>query len=189
MRLDKTVTAALMAMALGGALGTVVMAEPAQAAERPNISAADKKFLDDTFSINQGEIMLGRLAEKRGTARPVREFARRMITDHTKALDASRRVASTVHSRLPDAVDVPTKALYDDLSRRSGREFDTAYLDAMVSGHEEAVRKFEIAANSGQNAAIKDYARTQLPTIKEHLNLARSAQREVQTGVAEPQEP
>jgi putative membrane protein len=190
MRLDKTATAALVAMALGGAMATVEIAEPAQAAaERSNISAADRKFLADTFNINQGEIMLGRLAEKRATARPVRAFARRMITDHTKALDASRRVASTVHAKLPDAVDVPTKAVYDDLSRRSGRDFDTAYLDAMVSGHEEAIRKFEQEVNSGQNAAIKDYARTQLPTLKEHLDHARNAQQEVQTGVAEPQKP
>ncbi len=190
MRLDKTAMAALVTIALGGSVGSVVMEEPAHAAaEKPGISAADKKFLDDTYSINQGEIVLGRLAEQRGTSRPVKDFGHRMVTEHTKALDASKRVASTVHSSLPKSVDAPTQAMYDDLSKKSGRDFDTAYLDAMVSGHEEAVRKFEEEEKSGQNAAIKGYARDQLPTIREHLSLARHARQEVQTGVAEPQKP
>jgi putative membrane protein len=190
MRIDKTAMAALVTIALGGSVGTVVMDEPAHAAaEKPNISAADKKFLDDTYSINQGEIMLGRLAEQRGATRPVKALGHRMVSDHTKALDASKHVASAVHSTLPKAVDAPTQAMYDDLSKKTGRDFDTAYLDAMVTGHDEAVRKFEEEETSGQNTAIKGYAREQLPTIREHLSLARHAQQEVQTGVTEPQKP
>jgi hypothetical protein len=59
-----------------------------------------------------------------------------MVSDHTKALDASKHVASAVHSTLPDAVDAPTNSVYDDLWKKSGRDFDSAYLDAMVGGHE-----------------------------------------------------
>jgi putative membrane protein len=165
------------------------MGGPARAAgEKPNVPAADRTFLDDTYSINAGEIMLGQLAEQRGTTPPVMTFARHMISDHTKALDASRHVASKVHLVLPADVDAPTKALYNELSGKSGRDFDTAYIDAMVSGHEAAVRRFEQEEKNGQNATIKGYARDELPMIREHLSLARKAQQE-QTGVAEPQKP
>ena len=189
MRLKKT-TAAMMVAALGATVGAASVARPVRAAaEKGNVAGPDKQFLDDTYSINESEIMLGHLAEERGTARPVTDFAKRMISDHTKALDASKQVASKVHLTLPSTLDSPTKALYDDLSKKNGRDFDTAYLDAMVTGHDSAVLEFEYEAETGRNAAIKKYARDELPTLREHLALARKAQQEEQTGVAQPQKP
>jgi len=57
----------------------------------------------------------------------------------------------------------------------------------MVRGHEKAVRKFESEITSGQNPAIKAFAMTELPMLRDHLAFARQAQEEDQTGVAEPQ--
>lgn len=188
MKLDKTAAAALMIAVLGGAMGPVSGARPARAAaEAPSVPGPDKQFLDDTYSINQGEIVLGQLAKQRGTTRPVMDFAERMITDHSKALDASKQVASKLHLTLPSTLDPPTKALYDQLSTKSGRGFDTAYLDAMVNGHESAVHEFEYEIETGRNAEIKSYARVELPMLREHLARAHRAQQAEHTGVAEPQ--
>jgi len=112
-----------------------------------------------------------------------------VIDDHTRALDASKHVASKLHLTLPSTLNPPTQAVYDALSKKSGRDFDTAYLDAMVTGHDAAVREFEYEAETGRNAAIKRYAHDELPMLREHFTLARKAQQEVQTGVAEPQKP
>lgn len=105
MRLRSTVTAMVVAT-LGGAAGAALMVEPAPAATEkpiaaPNVSATDERFLDDTYSINQGEMMLGHLAELRATGQPAINFAVRMIGDHTKALEVSKHVAASVHVTLP----------------------------------------------------------------------------------------
>lgn len=157
------------------------------AAGAPTISAADRQFLDDSYSINEGEIQLAQLAEQRGTTQAVMQVAQHMIHDHTRALDASKRVATQVHLRLPMTVNAATKAQYGELSKMSGRAFDDAYLDATVAGHEAAVREFEQEAANGQSSVIKRYARAEVPMLRAHLALAHRARQQEQPGVAEPQ--
>lgn len=176
---------AALAMIFAGSSLTDASAQAAE--QKPNVSDADKKFLADAFSINLGEIMLGHLAAKKGTAESVRNFAQRMIVDHTHGLDALKQVASKVHVTLPTEVDAATKSLYEDLSKKSGRDFDTAYIDAMVSGHESAVREFSDEATAGQNDAIKAYAQSELPMLDEHLRHARNLAQEQKPGIAQPQ--
>jgi putative membrane protein len=103
----------------------------------------------------------------------VKDYGQRTISDHTKALEAEKQVAMQVGVSLPTEVDAMTRAQYDELSRKTGRDFDTAYSDAMVSGHEAAVREFGGEATTGTNAAVKAYAQYELPMLRDHLRLAR----------------
>lgn len=190
MRLINKVAGTVAALAAAVCVAGVVTDGDARAAvQSTNVSAADKKFLDDAYSINEGEVRLGHLAEQRGTTAAVKDFAHRMVSDHTSSLDASKLVAAQAHLAMPTAVDAATKKLYEHLSARSGSAFDSDYLQAMVLGHEKAVRTFEHEATTGQNPAIKAFATTELPMLRDHLAFARQAQQEEKTGVAEPQRP
>jgi len=52
------------------------------------VSAQDRHFFDAAYSINEGEIRPGHLAEQCGTTAAVKNFAHRMVSDHTSSLDA-----------------------------------------------------------------------------------------------------
>jgi putative membrane protein len=186
-RIATLVTAAALATAWTGVGAAGDLAHSGE--RKGSLSAADKKFLDDAYSINQGEILLGHLAQQNGTSQSVKDFGQRMVLDHTQGLNAERLVAAKVQAVLPTDVDQATRAQYDDLSRKSGRDFDTAYGDAMVSGHEAAIREFGDEAASSTNSVIKGYAQSALPMLREHLKQARAMAQSLRPGVTEPQRP
>ena len=61
----------------------------------------------------------------------------------------------------------------------SGAEFDRAFANHMVMGHEKAIRKFENASANLQDADLKKYADKTLPTLRDHLRRAQELQSQV----------
>jgi putative membrane protein len=58
----------------------------------------------------------------------------------------------------------------------SGVEFDRAFINHMVMGHEKAISKFEMASENLQDADLKKYAQKTLPVLREHLRMAQKLQ-------------
>ena len=59
------------------------------------------------------------------------------------------------------------------LSKLSVVQFDKAYAEDMVKDHTMDVAKFKHEANSGKNSSIKSFASQTLPTLQDHLNMAK----------------
>jgi len=59
------------------------------------------------------------------------------------------------------------------MSALSGAEFDRKYMEAMVKDHEKDVAAFERESTSGSDADLKAWAAKTLPTLREHLQMAR----------------
>jgi putative membrane protein len=70
-------------------------------------------------------------------------------------------------------MDAEHKTLHDRLARFKGAEFDRDYMAAMVKDHQEAVELFGAAAQGLKDADLRDFAARTLPTIREHLDMAR----------------
>jgi putative membrane protein len=58
-------------------------------------------------------------------------------------------------------------------SKLTGEKFDREYAGHMVKDHEKAVALFEKQAKNGDAAELKDFASKTLPTLQEHLKMAR----------------
>jgi putative membrane protein len=56
----------------------------------------------------------------------------------------------------------------------SGDVFDRAYSSHMVSDQEKDVAESEKQSKNGKNSDLKVFASKTLPTLQEHLKLARS---------------
>jgi len=81
--------------------------------------------------------------------------------------------------KLPTTLDAMHQATRDKLARLSGAEFDRAYMDAMVMGHQTVATKLMTEANSGADPQLKAFAAKTLPTVQSHLKMAESIQKEV----------
>ncbi len=73
--------------------------------------------------------------------------------------------------RSPSAADHQKKL--DELRGLDGKQFDQAYDQAQLQGHEEAVQLFEQYSRSGDNPDLKRWAAKTLPHLKQHLAMAR----------------
>ena len=62
---------------------------------------------------------------------------------------------------------------YDKMMSLRGAEFDRAYMRHQVKDHEEDVAEFNKESKSAQDADVKACAAKMLPTLKEHLEMAR----------------
>jgi putative membrane protein len=152
---------------LGGAVMIGLAAAP--------VFAADEAFVMKVAKGGMAEVELGKLASEKGTTDAVKNFGKRMVDDHSKANDELKTLAATKKVTLPSDLNPEDKALRDRLTKLSGRAFDQAYMKAMLSDHIKDVNEFKMEAKSGKDADVKAWAAKTLPTLEEHLKMAREA--------------
>ncbi len=120
------------------------------------------------------EIEAGRMAQDKAHAGAVKDFAQRMVQDHTKANDELASWAKSTDIRLPSELDDTHKAVQAGLRQAHGAGFDHAYMRGQIEDHQKAVQLLEWEIGSGQNAKLQKLAAQVLPTVLEHLEMAQS---------------
>jgi putative membrane protein len=145
-------------------------AQPANAQTNP-----DGRFVMEAAQGGLAEVELGRLAADKAQSDAVKQFARRMITDHGKANDELKSVAQSKRITLPTELDATHKATKDRLSQMSGANFDRAYMQEMVNDHQKTVTLFREESQTGKDPELKAWAAKTLPVIQEHFQMAQSA--------------
>jgi putative membrane protein len=121
-----------------------------------------------------GEVTLGKLAQTHGGGSGAKGFGQRMVRDHTQANARLKRVAGREGVRLSSAPGPEEQAARARLARLSGPAFDRAYLADMVEDHEKDVAEFQKEAATGKDPAARAFAAQTLPTLRMHLQMARS---------------
>jgi len=171
-RVGKTYLLAIISVALlfGGSVALARHEATNQKATKDTMS--DAAFARAANEANLTEVKLGQLAEEKGTTQTIKDFGKRMVTDHTKAEDALQSAAAKDKVTLPASLDAKDAALYNSLSKLSGNAFDRAYQHDMIANHTNDVAAFRHEANDGKDAAIKGFASETLPTLETHLRLA-----------------
>jgi putative membrane protein len=105
----------------------------------------------------------------------VKMFARRMIKDHTAStakLKATIKRAK-ITAAPPVGLDEPHEQMLKQLQDLKGADFDRAYAQMQIQGHEDAVKLLTNYSQSGDNRALKKFAASILPTVKDHLGHAK----------------
>ena len=129
-------------------------------------------FVQQAAAANQFEIASGQLALQKTQNDKLKQFAQRMIDDHTKIADQMRQTLQQANLPVPLAQLPPEQqVLLDKLKNKNGAAFDRAYLVDQLSGYRKAVRLIGSYAKSGSNPALKKLAENTLPVIKEHARL------------------
>jgi len=143
-------------------------------------SAKDSaKFANEAAQGGLAEVQLGRLALEKAADPSVREFGRRMVSDHSKAGTELKALAAKKGMQLPADMNSDQKSEMDKLAKLSGPDFDKEYMSAMVKDHEDDVKAFETQSKNGNDAEVKAFAAKTLPTLQEHLQMARDAAQKV----------
>jgi putative membrane protein len=75
---------------------------------------------------------------------------------------------------MPTTTSEEQKQAAQKLAGLSGDAFDKAYADQMVKDHEDAVALFDKESTSGNDADLKAFAGMTLPTLQDHLKMAKA---------------
>jgi putative membrane protein len=157
-------------LALGLATGGVAFAT----------DATDKTFADKAAASGVAEVKLSKLAMDKGDSPEVKQFARKMVEDHTKAGVELKQIASKQDLTLPTAMDDKHQKVYDKLVKLNGADFDKAYMQAMATDHDDAVKLFKEQSKNGKDPELKSFAMKTLPTIEKHDDMARMDRNQVE---------
>ncbi|HEY2211228.1 MAG TPA: DUF4142 domain-containing protein [Bradyrhizobium sp.] len=143
------------------------------------INHSGKEFLDFAAEVNQSEIQGGLAAEKKADAPAVRAFARLMVLDHIQLESQLAALAMENGVRLPNEPSEQSKRQMATLQDMSGSKFDTAYMQHMVQGHQQAVQRFKSEKDQAQSRPVETVVVGTLPIIEQHLALAQAVLSEI----------
>jgi putative membrane protein len=132
----------------------------------PDSADADRSFARSALASGIAEVKVSRDVEQRSPTSDVRTLAKRIADDH-EALNGKLRSFAGADAEAVDT-DASAKAM-DALIRSSeGTDLDRAYLQHMADGHARSIAKYEAAANTVRDDALRTLARDALPKLREH---------------------
>lgn len=142
------------------------------------LSALDQQFIVEAAQGGLAEVALGQLATQRATNPTVRQFAQRMVADHTRANQELVRLAAQKGVVPPQNLG-KYSAVAPRLSQLSA-DFDRAYLsEAGINAHVESEVVYRRQVQLGQDRDLQAFAAKTLPVVQMHLQMARNLERDL----------
>ena len=101
--------------------GAVRAADTASTGSGSSLSDKDKTFMKKAAKGGMMEVAMGQVAEQKAQSEDVKSFGKRMVTDHSKANDELKSIASKKGFQLPSK------------QHATNWTSDKAYIDMMVN--------------------------------------------------------
>lgn len=130
---------------------------------------------------NTLEIQQGTLARDRATNPQVKEFARMMVTDHTKLNRQGAQVASklditTNPGDKAEDMNEDAKDATSGLRDATGSDFDKKYMDMQVDAHQKTLDMLNNAKGATTDQDLLTVIDGAIPVVQRHLDRAKQLQ-------------
>ena len=137
------------------------------------LTAPEKEFMANAARGGMLEVQLGNLATQKASSNDVKQFGERMATDHGQLGQKLQQLASNLNVTLPQDLKPEQQAIVSRFEKLTGKAFDRDFMKEMVNDHTKDISEFERAASQATNPDIKQFVSEALPTLREHLKMAR----------------
>jgi putative membrane protein len=152
----------------GGALAQLPQYEQVPPGE---MSRADVDFLMTADAANMDQLMLGKRAGSRARNPGVHSLADNVVLSYTKADDALRLLASAKNVELAHRPSEKGQVEADELLDRRGA-LDREYVLDVTANTDDLIAMYESARDNSEDADIRQYADTMLPSLHDHQRQA-----------------
>jgi putative membrane protein len=163
-------------------LGVGILAFSSVAVLAEGSRPTDPQIAAIVVTANQVDIDAGKLAKSKGTAKEVKDFAQRMITDHTGVNKSATELVARLHVT-PES-NATSQSLQQggdqnlaNLKGLSGSAFDRAYVDHEVAYHQAVLDAMDnTLIPNAKNAELKALLVKVRPAFVAHLEHAKQVQ-------------
>jgi len=157
-------------------------AEGAKPAKTVKLTAKELQVAAHYHELDQKEVDLGQTALRISHSAGVRAYAEMLIVDHS---DGDKRITALVKARgqtIPvekqvteaaKIAKIEDKAKVAKLREMKGNEFDTAFVQAMIDGHERELSMVDTFAAKVTDAELRDEVQARKRTLQHHADEAR----------------
>lgn len=149
-----------------------VATQPGPVTTQTGTNSGEMSFVRLAGSSNLMEIRLGQLAQSKSVNSAVKQFGQRMVTDHTQMQEQLTATARSMGQVFTPTIQQEHGQEIARLTGMSGGEFDRAYMNLMIRGHQEDVNQFQSQSQTASSSQIRSLASSSLPLLQQHLSLA-----------------
>lgn len=164
---------------LAGFVCALVVSSQARADDKP---LTDNSFAEKVYSGGMTEVALGKIAQTQAKNADVKKFADRVVTDHSKVNNELTILVSELKIAVPDRPLPENDKTLKHFQSGTIKDFDKEFMSHMVKSHEKGVELFTKASKELKNERLRSFAEKTLPTLKEHLEMAKKINDQVASG-------
>jgi len=118
------------------------------------------------------EVEAAKIAQKNAKSAEVKDFAAKMLADHTKANTELKDLAVSKKVITPDALPADDQIHLDAMKKMTGAAFDKHYMEMMVTDHDKTVALFKLGIEN-RDQSVKTWASNTLTVIESHDEMAK----------------
>jgi len=140
----------------------------------------EPSILGFATAANAGEIAEAKLAEQKATNPAVKAFARQMLADHQAMLKDGQALAAKLNATADtttgaahDLINDSRDELKDLTDKPAGADWDAAFIDKEIDGHQKVLDKLQDAAKNTNNADLRAGLEKATGKVQEHLTKAQ----------------
>jgi len=145
----------------------------AQLKSDQKIDNADAAAMKQLAQANVNEIEAGKAAASRAQSPDVKQFAQKMVDDHTQMLNDLKSLAQKKSVSLPESASLKDKAQMALMERSSGADFDKKYMEEMVKDHRKDLKEVQDLSAKAKDPEFRAAVQKASGKISEHLQLAQ----------------
>jgi len=134
----------------------------------------DSQFAVEAADGGMLEVQLASVALQNSASPQVKEFAQTMISEHGQVNDELKELAATKNYSLPIVMSEKNQKKLNELSEKTGAEFDKAYCNFMIKDHKDDIDRFKKEAEKGNDPDVKAWASGKIPALENHLTMAET---------------
>ncbi|HET9141984.1 DUF4142 domain-containing protein [Actinophytocola sp.] len=170
---------AIMVAVLGALfpVAGVVLAEqeqPEENADPGQAVAIEREFMTVIKFANLWEIPMGQLAAKRGSTQVVKDVGTEIAKDHTQLDIDIQKLADKFGVSLPDKATSSQQSWMNEISSKSGAEFDRIWADRLRAAHGTVFGLVAEVRAGTRNDTIRAFAETANVIVMKHMRLLES---------------
>jgi putative membrane protein len=142
----------------------------------------DRSFVKKALEGSMAEVQTGQMIVSKTDNDQVKQFAQRMVDDHTKLIDQAKPVAQQLGVQVPSGPDKKSQQMMNKLQGMSGDQLNKAYMKDMVKDHEKDLKEFKTEAQNAKDPQVKQLAEQGQQVIQSHLDEAKKVAEAVGAG-------
>lgn len=133
------------------------------------VDTGDAAFAAKAAAGGMTEIALSKVAAQQATTQKIKDFANMMVTDHSAAGDKLSAIAKAKGIELPSGPDTAQENMISDISKKTGKDFDKAYVNQMVKDHQATLDMFKKEQTMVKDTSLKGFITNTIPVVEHHL--------------------
>jgi putative membrane protein len=163
--------------------------------KKTKLADNDLVVLAHVHKVNQMEIDMGRMAQRKGSNAAIKDYGKMLVTDHQKTDKDVTTLANKHGQTIPKdtAVNEMDKNEEKDnmdamnrLQTLKGADFDRELLQIAVQGHEKELARADTAIGQVQDDDVKQLLKDMKPVLQRHADQARDLQKTEAQASAQP---